>query len=70
MRITILSENQYEPRFITPARTKAISAPPRPPRASPAHRRTAVSKDMRRRVRRVFFMGLLSRKAGAGESAR
>src|SRR5512144_2976110 len=56
MRSTILSENQYETKFITTANTKATIRPPAPPKNSPMASRTALRRPRSRAVLMPLFM--------------
>src|SRR6476659_7430786 len=67
MRRTILSENQYDPRFMTAAKTNAIMRPFEPPATSPMTSNSPLRSPSSSAVFTPFAMivdSILTRRAG------
>src|SRR6516225_4617312 len=64
MARTILSENQYEKKFITTAKPNATTMPDRPPRKPPIRRNSPVRSPRSRVLFTVLAICLLPRRPG------
>ena len=66
MRRTILSENQYDTKFMTAANMNAITSPFAPPKYSPIASKTALSRPSRSAVLIPLAMCLFYRAFRSG----
>src|SRR5258708_847236 len=60
IRRTILSENQYDAKFVATAKTKPMTMPPAPPSASPMNKSNALIVPSSSAVFTVLFIWMLS----------